>query len=321
MRVTQPFPFEGLLFSRGPRAPGRPRPRSHTPSTGRSYPDTMSSSTLPPPCYAFRVKVTFNTLRRPTGIFASRQGMAACLRVPTGFDPRRTLDEESGTVGPSGPTKTIQLPTTARHVSQPSSMEEDTAHLHVPACMRRVPTGLPKRPQQPPPGASAIDWLTTSIARGERKEPVAQRPDPPCRAGSSSRPSQARIVPCRVASTCLSPHSDHRARPRALSRVFCSPACVLPAGPSSSTCCRAHRRSRAWASRWLSRGSLQASSTTLARDVSSPAPPPSCPSPRRGHTARPVTLPCPRRRGRSRAGGSASAKRSPRPQRAGLPPR
>ena len=67
--VTEHFPFEGLLFSRGPRAPGRPRPRGHTPLTGRSYPDTGSSSTLPSPCYAFRVKVTFNTLRQTNGKF------------------------------------------------------------------------------------------------------------------------------------------------------------------------------------------------------------------------------------------------------------
>ena len=54
--VTEHLPFEGLLFSRGPRAPGRPRPRSHTPSTGRSYPDTMSRSTLPSLVARFALK-------------------------------------------------------------------------------------------------------------------------------------------------------------------------------------------------------------------------------------------------------------------------
>ena len=35
-------------------------------------------------------------------------------------------------------------------------MEEGTAHPHVPACMRRVPTGMPARPQPAPPGAPAV---------------------------------------------------------------------------------------------------------------------------------------------------------------------
>ena len=81
--------------------------------------------------------------------------MASCLRVPTGFDTRLTLDRESATSGPWRATKTDQLPATARHVSQPSAMEECTAQPHVPACMRRVPTEMPTRPQQPPPSAPA----------------------------------------------------------------------------------------------------------------------------------------------------------------------
>ena len=70
---------------------------------------------------------------------------------PYRLRPAPDPDGEAGTVGPSEPTKTVQLPTTARQVSQPSTMEEDTAHPHVPARPRRRVESRPALGGRPVP--------------------------------------------------------------------------------------------------------------------------------------------------------------------------